>query len=91
MNLKLVDPERISDCYHIPVPVHWVPTLPIIIPSWPKQKLPLPGEAKNLAWLTLDEEEGMEYWLAMNLAGDYALPVTISFMKKLQNSWGESH
>jgi tRNA-splicing ligase RtcB len=32
----------------------------------------LPQEAKNLAWLTLDEEEGMEYWLAMNLAGDYA-------------------
>lgn len=32
----------------------------------------LPQEAKNLAWLTLDEEEGMEYWLSMNLAGDYA-------------------
>ena len=32
----------------------------------------LPQEAKNLAWLNLDEEEGMEYWLAMNLAGDYA-------------------
>ena len=32
----------------------------------------LPQEARNLAWLTLDEEEGMEYWLAMNLAGDYA-------------------
>jgi tRNA-splicing ligase RtcB len=37
-----------------------------------KQKRQLPGEAKNLAWLGLDEEEGMEYWLAMNLAGDYA-------------------
>src|SRR6187200_3570871 len=32
----------------------------------------LPGEAKNLAWLNLDEEEGIEYWNAMNLAGDYA-------------------
>jgi tRNA-splicing ligase RtcB len=32
----------------------------------------LPQEAKHLAWFTLDEEEGMEYWLAMNLAGDYA-------------------
>ncbi len=32
----------------------------------------LPPEAKNLAWLSLDEEEGVEYWLAMNLAGDYA-------------------
>jgi tRNA-splicing ligase RtcB len=32
----------------------------------------LPQDAKNLAWLNLDEEAGMEYWLAMNLAGDYA-------------------
>jgi tRNA-splicing ligase RtcB len=37
-----------------------------------KQKRRLPGEANNLAWLDLTEEEGMEYWLAMNLAGDYA-------------------
>lgn len=32
----------------------------------------LPQEAKHLAWLMMDEAEGMEYWLAMNLAGDYA-------------------
>ncbi|MBW3545508.1 MAG: RtcB family protein [Bacteroidetes bacterium] len=32
----------------------------------------LPGEAKHLAWLDLDTQEGQEYWLAMNLAGDYA-------------------
>lgn len=32
----------------------------------------LPQDAKNLAWLDLNEEAGMEYWLAMNLAGDYA-------------------
>ena len=32
----------------------------------------LPQEAKNLAWLNLDEAEGQEYWIAMNLAGDYA-------------------
>ncbi len=37
-----------------------------------KEKRRLPGEAHNLAWLNLDEEAGMEYWLAMNLAGDYA-------------------
>lgn len=37
-----------------------------------KEKRRLPDEAKNLAWLTLDEQEGIEYWLAMNLAGDYA-------------------
>jgi tRNA-splicing ligase RtcB len=32
----------------------------------------LPKDAKNLAWLNLNEEEGIEYWSAMNLAGDYA-------------------
>ena len=32
----------------------------------------LAQEAKHLAWLTMDEAEGIEYWLAMNLAGDYA-------------------
>jgi tRNA-splicing ligase RtcB len=37
-----------------------------------KQKRRLPGEANNLAWLGMDEEEGIEYWIAMNLAGDYA-------------------
>ncbi len=37
-----------------------------------KQKRRLPGEANNLAWLDLTEQEGIEYWIAMNLAGDYA-------------------
>jgi tRNA-splicing ligase RtcB (3'-phosphate/5'-hydroxy nucleic acid ligase) len=37
-----------------------------------KQKKMLPKEAANLSWLTLDEEEGIQYWMAMNLAGDYA-------------------
>jgi tRNA-splicing ligase RtcB len=37
-----------------------------------KEKRKLPGDAQNLAWLTLDEQEGIEYWMAMNLAGDYA-------------------
>jgi tRNA-splicing ligase RtcB len=32
----------------------------------------LPHEAANLAYLDLDSEEGQEYWMAMNLAGDYA-------------------
>ncbi len=37
-----------------------------------KHKRRLPQEAANLAWLSLDEAEGIEYWNAMNLAGDYA-------------------
>ena len=36
------------------------------------QKTRLPKEARHLAWLDLDSEEGMTYWMAMNLAGDYA-------------------
>lgn len=32
----------------------------------------LPREVKSLAWLDLDSELGQEYWLSMNLAGDYA-------------------
>lgn len=37
-----------------------------------KEKRRLPADAVNLAWLSLDEEAGIEYWMAMNLAGDYA-------------------
>jgi tRNA-splicing ligase RtcB (3'-phosphate/5'-hydroxy nucleic acid ligase) len=36
------------------------------------KQCPLPTEARHLAWLDLDTEAGQEYWLAMNLAGDYA-------------------
>lgn len=32
----------------------------------------LPKELKHLAWLSLDEADGLEYWAAMNLMGRYA-------------------
>ncbi|MEO8426401.1 MAG: RtcB family protein [Verrucomicrobiota bacterium] len=32
----------------------------------------LPSELKRLAWLSLDSEEGQEYWAAMELMGCYA-------------------
>lgn len=32
----------------------------------------LPREAQHFAWLDLDSEAGQEYWMSMNLAGDYA-------------------
>lgn len=35
-------------------------------------KTRLPVQAKHLAWLDLDQQEGQEYWIAMNLAGEYA-------------------
>jgi tRNA-splicing ligase RtcB len=37
-----------------------------------KELCKLPAEAQNLAWLSLDSAEGLEYWSAMNLAGDFA-------------------
>lgn len=36
------------------------------------QKCKLPREIQSMAWLSLDDEAGQEYWLSMNLAGDYA-------------------
>lgn len=32
----------------------------------------LPRNTQHMAWLDLDSSEGQEYWLGMNLAGDYA-------------------
>lgn len=32
----------------------------------------LPREAQHFAWLNINSEEGQEYWMSMNLAGDYA-------------------
>lgn len=53
-----------------------------------KQKRRLPGDVNNLAWLTLDEEEGMEYWLAMNLAGEYASACHHIIHKKIAKQLG---
>ncbi len=36
------------------------------------KQCPLPKQVKHLAWLDLDTHDGQEYWMAMNLAGDYA-------------------
>lgn len=36
------------------------------------KQTPLPKQVQHLAWLNLDTHDGQEYWLAMNLAGDYA-------------------
>ncbi len=36
------------------------------------KQCPLPKNVQQLAWLDLNTHDGQEYWLAMNLAGDYA-------------------
>ena len=53
------------------------------------QKTVLPKEAKHLAWLAMDTETGMEYWLAMNLAGDYARACHHTIHAKIAKAIGE--
>ena len=53
-----------------------------------KQKRRLPGEAVNLSWLGMQEEEGIEYWMAMNLAGDYAAACHHVIHKKIAAQLG---
>lgn len=53
------------------------------------QTTPLPKEAKHLAWLDLDTEAGNEYWLSMNLAGDYASACHLTIHKKIAKAIGE--
>ncbi len=48
----------------------------------------LPREAQHLAWLSLDTEEGMGYWLAMNLAGEYASTNHHHIHKRMATSLG---
>lgn len=48
----------------------------------------LPQEAANLAYLNMDSQEGMEYWLAMNLAGDYASACHQVIHEKMQKALG---
>jgi tRNA-splicing ligase RtcB len=50
----------------------------------------LPAEAKHLAWLDLDTEAGQEYWLAMNLAGDYASACHHQIHSRLALALGET-
>ncbi|MEL7002089.1 MAG: RtcB family protein, partial [Bacteroidota bacterium] len=52
-------------------------------------KCRLPGEAKHLAWLDLDSEDGQEYWIAMSLAGDYASACHHQIHKRMARSLGE--
>jgi tRNA-splicing ligase RtcB len=54
-----------------------------------REKRRLPGEAANLAWLQLNETEGIEYWMAMNLAGDYASACHHIIHAKIAKAIGE--
>ena len=54
-----------------------------------KQLCHLPKEAANLAWLDLNTEAGQEYWIAMNLAGDYASANHHQIHERMAQSLGE--
>lgn len=54
-----------------------------------KAKCTLPKEAQHLAWLTLDSDEGREYWMAMQLAGDYASACHHQIHDRLSEALGE--
>ena len=53
------------------------------------QNTPLPKDAKHLAWLDLNTQAGNEYWLAMNLAGDYASACHHTIHQKIAKAIGE--
>lgn len=53
-----------------------------------KKMCKLPQEAKNLAYFDLNATEGQEYWLAMNLAGDYASACHEIIHKKMAKALG---
>ncbi len=54
-----------------------------------KQVCLLPREAAELAWLDLNTEAGQEYWLAMNLAGDYASANHFQIHERIAGALGE--
>ncbi len=53
------------------------------------QQTRLPKVAKHLAWLEMGSEAGMEYWAAMNLAGDYASACHDHIHRRLAKAMGE--
>ncbi|GAB3938016.1 RtcB family protein [Larkinella terrae] len=53
------------------------------------QKTRLPKPAAHLAWLDLNTEEGQEYWIAMNLAGEYASANHHEIHAKLAKALGQ--
>jgi tRNA-splicing ligase RtcB len=53
-----------------------------------KEVCKLPDAAKNLAYLNMDTALGQEYWIAMNLAGDYASACHEIIHAKMQKALG---
>jgi tRNA-splicing ligase RtcB len=54
-----------------------------------RQLCKLPRDAKHLAWLDMKSEAGQEYWLGMNLAGDYASACHAHIHSRVRKALGE--
>ncbi|HIP26952.1 MAG TPA: RtcB family protein [Flavobacteriaceae bacterium] len=52
------------------------------------KQTPLPKQVQHLAWLDLNTHDGQEYWLAMNLAGDYAKACHDNIHKRISKLLG---
>jgi len=55
-----------------------------------KKTCSLPSVASNLAWLDLSAEEGQEYWIAMNIAGDYSSANHEQIHQRISKELGET-
>ena len=53
------------------------------------KKSRLPKSAAHLAWLDIESEEGQEYWISMNLAGQYAAANHHEIHAKMAKALGE--
>jgi len=53
------------------------------------KQCPLPKHVQHLAWLDLNTHDGQEYWIAMNLAGDYAKACHDNIHQRLAKSLGK--
>lgn len=52
------------------------------------KQCPLPKQVQHLAWLDMDTHDGQEYWLAMNLAGEYAKACHDDIHRRLAKALG---
>lgn len=53
-----------------------------------REQAHLPKALRHLAWLSLDSEEGQEYWVSMNLAGRFASACHHTIHRALAKSLG---
>jgi tRNA-splicing ligase RtcB len=53
------------------------------------KQCPLPRQVQHLAWLDLNTHDGAEYWMAMNLAADYAAACHDDIHRRISKALGK--